>query len=341
MDKMALHAAPVTKIRVMQRDFLSEDEFERLIQAADFAEFLQLARSLTLFEDLPAEASEPRELQHYLLARYARQIQKVERFYPLSYKKFFDCIRDRFLVEDLKRRARLNGVLALLHEIEDQSEAALCTQEEQLLLPGRREDYLRLLRESMVHPEDNEFEFEMKLDQNYYQQLEKSLDGLSGGDRKTVLEPIGLDVDMKNLRFIRRAKRYYELSPSLILNATLPGGKMIHLDELNALAHMSEEEVEGFIAASPYAEVFVGELNSQVLRIESFLLQHLHRLKARDEHSLATFVEFLHSWEFQYRDIFTIMEAKDNSSESLDLDALVLRTVLRHEQKERSVADGH
>ena len=116
---------------------------------------------------------------------------------------------------------------------------------------------------------------------------------------------------------------------------------MIHLDELNALAHMSEEGVEDFIAASPYAEVFVGELNSQVLRIESFLLLHLHRLKARDEHSLATFVEFLHSWEFQYRDIFTIMEAKVSSSEQLDLDALVLRTVLRHEKKERSAVDGH
>ena len=116
---------------------------------------------------------------------------------------------------------------------------------------------------------------------------------------------------------------------------------MIHLDELNALAHMSEEGVEDFIAASPYAEVFVGELNSQVLRIESFLLLHLHRLKARDEHSLAPFVEFLHSWEFQYRDIFTIMEAKVSSSEQLDLDALVLRTVLRHEKKERSAVDGH
>ena len=231
MDKMALHAAPVTKIRVMQRDFLSEDEFERLIGTADFAEFLQVARGLTLFEDLPEEASEPRELQQYLLGRYARQIQKVERFYPLSYKKFFDCIRDRFLVEDLKKRARFNGVPALLHEIENQSEVTLYSQQGLLLLPGRREDYARLLSESKIHPEDDEFEFEMKLDQNYYQQLEKSLDGLSGGDRKTVMEPIGLDVDIKNLRFIRRAKRYYELSPSLILNATLPGGCLLYTSD--------------------------------------------------------------------------------------------------------------
>lgn len=306
MDKMCLHAAPTSKLCAMSRDILDEQAIKSLIRAEDFESFLRIAKKYPLFAQLPAEANDAHAVSEYLQKRFEQQVEKIEHFYPLNYKRFFRRIRDRFLAEDVKWIIRRRGVAALWQE-------------------GLSADEQRLVREARIHPDNTPFQAEMMLDQSYYQHLARVTAKLNASDRKTAREIVGYDVDMKNLGFFLRAKQYYDMTPSLIFNYALGGGRSYQVNELFELSRMSLEELTAFVEKSPYAEVFRGDAAKENLRLEKKLLTAIRRLKAEHPVGIITFIMFLHEWEYQFRDLVTIMEGKDYH---LDVQDLLLRKLV-------------
>lgn len=75
-----------------------------------------------------------------------------------------------------------------------------------------------------VESEQSLFRLEVGLDLHYYDNLVKAINGLDRRDRTTALRLIGVEIDLLNISWIIRFKKFYDLPLEAILPTLVPGG---------------------------------------------------------------------------------------------------------------------
>ena len=75
-----------------------------------------------------------------------------------------------------------------------------------------------------VESDGSLFRLEVALDHYYYKILLESVDHLSAGDRRIARRLIGTEIDLQNISWIMRLKRYYDLPLENVLTTLIPGG---------------------------------------------------------------------------------------------------------------------
>jgi V/A-type H+-transporting ATPase subunit C len=68
------------------------------------------------------------------------------------------------------------------------------------------------------------FPVEIALDQHYYRQLLAAVDGLGSRDREIARRMIGAEIDLANINWLVRFKRFYKLEPERALACAIPEG---------------------------------------------------------------------------------------------------------------------
>ncbi len=88
--------------------------------------------------------------------------------------------------------------------------------------------------------EQSLFPLEVALDLNYWRQMWKDINQLSGEDKEQALHILGSMLDVNNLMWAIRYRIYYNLSEEEIINYTLPFGYRVRDADIRAIASGAE-----------------------------------------------------------------------------------------------------
>lgn len=129
-----------------------------------------------------------------------------------------------------------------------------------------------------------------------------------------MLELLGINVDLLNVQWLYRGKRYFQLSPELLFNYCLKHGLRLGLKRLRVLCYLEgTQELVAAMAQTPYGFLFDNPEQLAVAMerdIARMVYGRFEALGQKEQLSLVTPVGYLHRLEYELRDVFSILEAK-------------------------------
>jgi V/A-type H+-transporting ATPase subunit C len=101
----------------------------------------------------------------------------------------------------------------------------------------------------VVESEGSLFRLEVALDHYYYEVLLDSVEHLSARDQRIAQRLIGVEIDLQNISWIMRLKRYYDLPLETVLTTLIPGGyslRRLQIEDLYRAQNMTSV-LQGFV----------------------------------------------------------------------------------------------
>ena len=298
MGQLAKYAFANAKIRAMRSHLLDLDTFSLLIEAADRDACFDILKK-TPYQAIVAGAQEhesnfaslEKGFIKYDLAIYRRIastiVSKTER-------EFVDLLSQRYELEELKVVLRIwhhklpvnwqdyVSASRIVHDINYGQLVNAQHIEEFTLLLAKTPYQDPLLKARQVYKERNSsFYLEAALDVDYYQRLIACIRRFSMVDRRVASKILGIEVDIENINWLIRLRKYYSLGIGEMLEWFIPGGQWIKMDTVrkyyttDGLAKVVES-----VSLGPYAKI--KELaQDNVMLIEKFLYEVLlHEVEA-------------------------------------------------------------
>lgn len=160
----------------------------------------------------------------------------------------------------------------------------------------------------------NPFPAEIALDIYSLTRLYRTTLELDAYDRKNLLPLVGSIVDITNLYWVYRGRRYFDMAPEELMNRLLPCHYKISLAYLKEMARAASiEELYSLMCAAPfYGAGLPQKLPDDELMLECALqrcyLMAARRILAKGEPSFHTAAAYLFLRELEIIDIITIIE---------------------------------
>lgn len=340
MSDITMYAAINSKVKAMQRKFLTKEQYKKIIECENYKEVLNFLNNETeygkLLKGYDLQEIHRGQLEYILMKNYMQNFQKVIHFFNGEYKKFFETMFMRFQLEDVryilrgKYTGRQNNDLSSLVTYDSplndlNFEKMLATNNiNEAIHALEGTNYYKYLK-SITDKSDEEtlFRIEVTLDFMYYSYLQKSIDKLNKKDKDIMNEIVGTYIDLLNLQFIYRGKKYYKLSPEEILNYTLPGGLNIKIDKLKKLCYSNDiSKFQKVLLDTKYGK-FVKYSVSEDYLVERDILAYISgmHLKNKKEHKsdISTVVAYLELALIEIKNITALIEMKRYSINDEDL----------------------
>ncbi len=162
----------------------------------------------------------------------------------------------------------------------------------------------------------NLFPLEMAVDLSCFRQLDMAVSGLKRrADKEAAREITGSFVDILNILWIIRLRRYYRLSPEEIVNYSLPGGTM-SLSQVHRLARAEDLNAFLQILPGPLGGFAAGATGWKDIRprLEKWFLKRLSRVYVRLPFNIGVPVAYLLEKEMELREIISAMEMRARST---------------------------
>ena len=137
--------------------------------------------------------------------------------------------------------------------------------------------------------------------------LTEAVKSLSKEDREEFKKIFGVNIDLLNIIWIYRAKKYYNISPEEIFNFTIFGGNYTS-EKLLHLSYLDEEEFEEEIKNSRYSVLFSGGRVIRTGRTAKKTMYGIARKNFRKTDGIGKFMSFLVLLDFEIANIERILE---------------------------------
>ena len=326
MGSAAKFSALNTKLQAMDAKLLSQNEYDILLGLGTEREIGNYIKHNTRYARVLSEYSIERimrwEFELVLKRELINDIEKLISYLDTPYRKFAEAMFLRAEVEDIKLILRAVSRKEDLHELPQHFEHSRKYETvsfDRLLSNNTLFDVVEELRGTIFEDafrsitEDDlklrEFHAEMNLDAVYFRELRKRAEKLSGEDREIVEYLIGLNIDLINIQWIYRAKRYYNLMDEEIFNYTLLGGEKLNLKKMKNIIY-SENCIELIIEMLESYGIKLDPDDDKYLQV--MINRHLARMMTKMDKSnpmtIAKFARYIHDSEFEALDITTILE---------------------------------
>lgn len=282
------------KVRAMRSVLLSTEQYLSLIRAEDLRETIRLLGEYG-YAALAEEAGHA-DTERLELALKAEELHRIRRIAGKAGRPVSAVLHEilqEFEAERLKWILRLwfqkrgepktflrDPALSPLpvHEIFD----APALDDVLHLLRGH--PFHRVLTDARVEFEAKQtlFPFELAIDREQIRRFFESIEKLNRRDRRICRELAGIEIDLKNLNWIERFRRYYKMGSAEILSRLLPGGQRLGPDRLRRIVSEGRvgpilSEWEQDIPIPPEKE---GEAKLMLQNLELFL-NHVMLRRAR------------------------------------------------------------
>lgn len=329
MGNVIAYSGISTKIRAMQRELLREEDYKKLAQqgiSRDKALFLSSFKPYAeLFSAEGAEQMHRADVERRLILSVLRDFEKLYRFANTQQRVFMDLYFSHFEVRMIK--ACLQAVaghaempqLALYSpyfakhskiDLKALSESGTISQFIDRLSGTPYHAILSRLYESGTA---GLVDYETAIDMRYFNTVWKRKDKLLKPDARTVLErTLGSRIDILNLNWIYRVKKYYKMTPNELYSLLIPVRYRISLAEMKAMAEAPDlptfAEAERKTRYGPL--LAAGRKEGENLGdAADRLLERLYRASARnDPYSIAPINTYFYLKEKEIRRIVSIIE---------------------------------
>lgn len=299
------------KILKMYSDFLVYEDFVNMAEG-DSVRFCLSYLKEKKFPNIDS-FSDIYEIEEFLQDYRRRQVKKLQGFLPGKYSDFIKAYMEREKVEK---------IVKILRSLRMNKEPRV----EKLVINGRNipfkeenfESFIDNLKDTHYYDymknykssrdEDSLFSIEMNLDKYYYRNLTESIKSLSKADRDEFKKIFGVKIDLLNIIWIYRAKKYYDISPEEIFNFTIFGGNY-NSEKLLHLSYIDEEEFEEEIKKSKYSILFADGRVIRTGRTSKKLMYSIANKNFRRTDGIGKFMSFLILLDSEIENIERILEA--------------------------------
>lgn len=299
------------KILKMYSDFLVYEDFVNMAEG-DSVRFCLSYLKEKKFPNIDS-FSDIYEIEEFLQDYRRRQVKKLQGFLPGKYSDFIKAYMEREKVEKIVkilRALRMNKEPRVENLVINGRNIPFKEESFESFIDNLKDtpyyDYMKNYKSS--RDEDSLFSIEMNLDKYYYRNLTESIKSLSKADRDEFKNIFGVKIDLLNIIWIYRAKKYYDISPEEIFNFTIFGGNY-NSEKLLHLSYIDEEEFEEEIKKSKYSILFADGRVIRTGRTSKKLMYSIANKNFRRTDGIGKFMSFLILLDSEIENIERILEA--------------------------------
>ncbi len=322
MDKVKTHAAANAKANAMLGKLLKDQDYIELLKLDTVEDVLEYLSYGTHYAKLFSEGEDDAESVELMMKRYFfSAYEKLYHFYIDEYRNFFKALFTRYEVENLKLYLRaLSRNENLSHITSHLIYSSLYSNinYEALNLVTSIKEFLEAIKGTKYHavldpfsdeePASMIFHMEMVLDRGYFNQLYESIMALNRTDKQLMLALLGINVDILNIQWIYRGRKYFDITSEELFNFTLNGGARYDYKELKRFCYMDLDDFRLFISLGEYKAIFQDREYMMERAMERHLYYKLDDFTKKGGLSIALPVVLLFKFEYEIRDLFTIIE---------------------------------
>lgn len=342
------HAAINTKALAMRARKISDDDFREMIKAKDLKDVFLYLRDNTYYGDflknLDPDDLHRTELEAHLNDLKINEAEKLMHYLSGKEKLFFQIFLVRTEVESL--RILIRGI-ARGDDLESLNRLIVYSQkysripferlfrsrdwdEFKKLLIGT--DYYRILEIHKDIGSDRDLiVIEKSLDRYYYDLLRNRLLQLNKKQNQELINAQRRNIDLLNLLWIYRGKKFYNLSREEIIAYSLRGGLEINENRLMSLIEAKDfQELKERLGNSEYAFLFNHTKTIDLFmerRRERYLYYMYLKLFGDVDGGLGRVVAYIRLLDFEIEDITSIIESKRYRMGQEETKKYLIRTI--------------
>lgn len=341
MDSVTKFAALNTKIRVLERELLTDEDYLNLMHLKSVKEGFNYFLENTYYSEFlrNLEMKDLSSIENAFYNNLLEKYDKITSFLHIDYRKIFKKIFMRYEVEHIKkylRKLNQNQTVESLYKNFknakysdlDYKMLSTATSIEDFVEKLKGTDYYDILNYHLIS-KDRLFYMEMSLDIHYFNRLSNEMKKRFGqSKRNTILEVLQKNSDLLNIQWIYRGKKYYDFSAEELLNYVLLTGYYFKYKDLKSLCYAKNiQELINKLKDSKYGFLFSDEENFEFLmerNVERYIYQLFKNLEKVSLMNINKSIGYMHKLEYEMRDIFTILESINYG---LDIESIKNRLV--------------
>jgi V/A-type H+-transporting ATPase subunit C len=330
MGKLQEFGAVSTKVRAMQSRLLGEEDYRKMAGEKTFAGALGVLAEYPAYQnaihEIPPDRADRMSIEEAIRKSEYADFLKLYRFSGIREKAFLRLYASRYEAQVLKRclRHAVSGeeILARISCPESVFAIASKTDLDRLIAARTPEEFLDAADGSPCGPAFRKLraegntriaDYESAVDLTRFRLLwDSRKNGLVKEDAAILREIIGSEIDIQNIIWILRMRKYYSMGPEEIRGRLIP----IHWKLRPVLRDrlISAPDMETFreaIAHSPYAKLLPirekREISLEEMKNRAFAAVYGGSVR-KNYYSIACLAAYLFRKERELENIITVLE---------------------------------
>ena len=331
MSNLLKYSGISTKIRAMHSKLIKPSQYETLVSLEKVSEALAWLKHQPaythVFEGLEENKAHRGEIEALLTNALYEDFTKIYRFADIKQRKFMDfyfmhyeiailkrCLRSAYAKSENAMELSMFRAFFEKHSDVDIVRLGSCMSIDEFINGLRGSRYYGPLSRIKQTSDPSLFDYEMALDLYYFSYIWKTKDKvLKKKDLESLTEVYGPRLDLLNVQWIYRAKKYYDMAPVYIYSLLIPCNYKLRPAIIRSLVECgSVEEFFTILERTPYAVSYRKEANGELRSIETLyttLLKNIFSLaNRRNPYSIACINAYLYFKEEEIQRITTIIE---------------------------------
>lgn len=326
MTKTLKYSAITTKIKSMESQLINTEDLIKICSLHSTAEFVSYIKNVydyrEIFTHIDESSLHRGTIESMLTYSMYMDFLKIYKFVDLKTRAFLDIFFLRFEIDAIKECLRC-AVDPDLFEFDakvfqDFFINHTSINPQQLLDAPTVTAFIQCLSGTVYYgiladiPADNEhlFEMESALDLFFYKTYWKyQKKYLSGQEQKIIREMIGAEIDLMNISWIYRMKRFFQMPASTIYSHIIPICTHLKKSQLKSLIEASSiAELDDILAKTTYGKylpVFTNHLDNA----SEIILSRIHASQVRKTpYSITCILKFLYQKSVEIHTLTTALE---------------------------------
>ncbi|MDR1017448.1 MAG: V-type ATPase subunit [Lachnospiraceae bacterium] len=328
MGSLLTYGAIVTKIRGMTSKLLTDKDYEAIAGLRNVPEAIAFLREKPGYKDfidqMDSSLYHRRHVEKMLILSLYEDFSKLEKFANLKQRQYLKiylmsyevdlinyCLRIVFNHYDKPfdidyRRPFFDRYSKISIE-----KLITSTNIEELVDNLKGTEYYDPLHKLSDAKDANLFDYDLTLQIYYYSTIwKKQRKNMGKDDIALFKKDMGTEVDLMNLQWIYRAKRYYHMKVADIYALTIPIQYSLSIDEFKALVEApSIEEFYNVLETTKYAKKINMEAGVNLEKASDKLLTALFKTdRVKNPYSFASIHTYLYMKELEINKITVALE---------------------------------
>ena len=331
MGDLLSYSGITTKVRAMESHLITDSQFREMAALETVSDAVEYLRRLPAYEGLFANLEgvvlHRGAIEQRLILSLYQDFAKLYRFANLTQRKFLDLYFMHFEIDILKKcfrnamgRNRPDIDLSVFQDFfEKHSRLDLM----RLSSSGDLHEFITNLEGSVYydllsHLDDKEqpalFDYEVHLDLLYFKTIWKVMGKyLTRKEQELLIRCFGSKLDLLNVQWIYRSKKYYRLQPADIYSLLIPINYHLNKEQITKMAEAATlEEFYSVLRTTFYGRKSDLEAADMpdLEQLTQEMLDKIYRSTSRQNpYSIATLNSYLYFKEEEIQKIITLIES--------------------------------
>lgn len=277
MGNLLTYSGIITKIKAMASNYITTLDYEKisnLESVPDFFSYLKGHRGYhNIFSGLEENNIHRSQIEGILINGLYKDFARIYQFADMQQRKALDLIFFRYEINILKGCLQLAFSQEHNYEIpiyEDFFVKHLSININALSSVYSMDEFINALKGSEYYDlftrlsssnHTSSFDYEIQLDIYYYKKAWKLKDKLLTGDNlKSYTSSLGTEIDLQNIIWLYRSKRYFDMNSNDYYANLIPIYYKLKPDVLKKLVDSSSmDEFKNIILTTPYKDILVSD----------------------------------------------------------------------------------